>query len=234
VLDDELTCRTRCVIFDFDGPLCKLFGGYPAHEVARVMVGHLGELGLPVPAVDDLDDPHAILRATAAGHRAPGGAGSPAGPAVVELESRLTAEEVRAAASAVPTPHADDLVRTLAADGLTLAVASNNTPLAVERYLRSRGLAELFGRHIHGRRPDPSLMKPDPDSVRRVLQSTGINSAHCLMIGDAVSDHTAARRAGVPFLGFAPDDRRAEALRGAGVEGVLRSMEAVDQKLRHM
>jgi phosphoglycolate phosphatase-like HAD superfamily hydrolase len=47
------------------------------------------------------------------------------------------------------------------------------------------------------------------------------------MIGDAPSDLGAARAAGVAFLGYAPDDAADDALRAAGAEQVVRSLEEV-------
>ena len=48
-----------------------------------------------------------------------------------------------------------------------------------------------------------------------------------LMIGDTPSDFLAAREAGVPFLGYARNERKEKALRGAGATRVVNSLEPV-------
>ncbi|MCC3653135.1 HAD family hydrolase [Streptomyces sp. S07_1.15] len=263
-----LLASVKCVLFDFDGPVCDLFARHPAPAVADTMRARLRRLrpaarpapvtataagapgspgspgssgtahgtrgsglaGLPgVPDVPATRDPHALLHALALGAGAPGGPGGPPGPAarsgiVAELERLLAAEEIRAAASAEPTPYADELVQRLHATGHALAVTTNNTAGAAEAYLERRGLAELFRPHIHGRVTEPWLLKPDPDCLHRALRSTGHDAAMAVMIGDSTADLLAARAAGVRFLGYARDETRWRRLRDAGAGSVVTSL----------
>ncbi|WP_423509349.1 HAD family hydrolase [Streptomyces xinghaiensis] len=258
-----LLASVKCVLFDFDGPVCDLFARHPAPDVADTMRARLRRLrpaarpapvtaaaagasgsaggspgtahgtpgsGLPgVPDVPATRDPHALLHTLAFGAGAPGGPDDPSDPAarsgiVAELERLLAAEEVRAAASAEPTPYADELVQRLHATGHALAVTTNNTAGAAEAYLERRGLAELFRPHIHGRVTEPWLLKPDPDCLHRALRSTGHDAAMALMIGDSTADLLAARAAGVRFLGYARDETRRRRLRDAGAESVVTSL----------
>lgn len=174
----ELVGSAKCVLFDFDGPLCSLF------------------------------------------HRHGGAPWAPGVPGSDE-------EELRAAPHAYPTPYADRLVRTLAATGYRLAVVTDKSPQAVERYLAGRRLDALFAGHVHGREPDAPHPKPDPHCLLRALESTGTHAHDALLIGDAPADVTAAGKAGVPFLGYAPDERRATALREAGAEHITESLREV-------
>jgi phosphoglycolate phosphatase-like HAD superfamily hydrolase len=52
------------------------------------------------------------------------------------------------------------------------------------------------------------------------------------MIGDTPSDFLAAREAGVPFLGYARNERKEKALREAGAGMMVGSLELVLQTLR--
>ncbi|NJP69078.1 HAD family hydrolase [Streptomyces spiramenti] len=206
----KLFAHTECVIFDFDGPLCSLFAVRTASSVAERLRTLADEHQLPVPATDD---PHAVLRAAAASH--PGSAASRL------LEEELTREEVHAAATARPTTGAAALVHALSGRGRRLAVASNNSALAVSAYLGVSGLAGQFHDHVHGRAGEVALLKPHPDVVHRALCSTGAPPDRSLMIGDTPTDLAAAKAAGVAFLGFAPDRQRAEQLHAAGAEYVV-------------
>ncbi|WP_320778878.1 HAD family hydrolase [Streptomyces sp. CRN 30] len=223
----RLIDAAEVVIWDFDGPICRLFAGYPAGQVAADLIAWLergGRGGLPAAAGPDRDDPHAVLRAVGRRQSAPG--------LVAELEERLTQDELRAAVSAWPTPYADPLIRTWTAVGARPAVATNNSPRAVKRYLESRGLLGCFGPHIYGRTRELGSLKPAPDTLLRALRARDVDPSAALFIGDAATDHEAARQAGVPFLGYARDERKRELLRDAGAEAVVDSLEPLLRLVR--
>jgi beta-phosphoglucomutase-like phosphatase (HAD superfamily) len=209
--------RARCVLFDFDGPVAHLFGRHPAFRIADALRRRAEELGLPASELRGVSDPLRVLRIAAGLDRS--------GRIASQLEERLSREEVRAAATAPPTPYADRLVRSLVGSGRQIAITTNNSARAAAAYLERRNLGRHFGPHVHGRATDPALLKPHPDCLRRAMVSTGTAAADCLMIGDSPADFVAADSAGVPFLGYARNDRKAEALRRAGAEHVVRSLE---------
>ncbi|MGI5482068.1 HAD family hydrolase [Streptomyces lavendofoliae] len=113
-----------------------------------------------------------------------------------------------------PTPYADPLVRTLAAVGTGLAVVGGASPAAVRAYLAGRGLAGCFGARVYG-------------DLGTALVSLGARPAASLLIGATPGEVTAAREAGVAFLGYGRDERGAEPLRRAGARWVLPSLEPV-------
>ncbi|MHC0429585.1 HAD family hydrolase [Streptomyces sp. O3] len=217
----ELIARARSVLFDFDGPVCRLFAGHRAHAVADSLLAWLAEhrlLDLLTEEERRGDDPHIVLRAVGR---------HPDAALVAALEDRLTEEELYAAPTALPTPYADRLIQTWRATGVGLAVASNNSPRVVDRYLRSRGLLDCFTGGVHGRTSHPRLLKPDPDCLHRALATLGTPPSEALMIGDTPTDLLAAREAGVAFLGYGRDDFREKRLRAAGARHVVGSLDLV-------
>ncbi|CAM5342298.1 HAD superfamily hydrolase (TIGR01509 family) OS=Streptomyces albaduncus OX=68172 GN=FHS32_004053 PE=4 SV=1 [Streptomyces griseoloalbus] len=217
----------RVVLWDFDGPVCRLFAGHSAERVARDLVEWLegqGLHGLLAESERESLDPHAVLRAVDRRH--------PGSDLVTELEERLTQEELKAAASARPTPYADPLVRTWTAVGARLAITTNNSPQVVKEYLTSRGLLECFAPHVYGRTQELLHLKPHPHCVHRALNATGAAPSTALMIGDTPSDYQAARAAGVPFLGYARNERKNKVLRDAGAETIVDSLEPVLKLVR--
>ncbi|MFJ7948213.1 HAD family hydrolase [Streptomyces sp. NPDC096354] len=202
-----LFASAKYVLFDFDGPVCDLFSGHTAKRVAEALAGELGLRGVDPAGVSEPvgeRDPLAVLQAVARLYADP--------DLVGYLERRLTAEEVIATESAEATPGAELLIHTLRDEGYVLAVTTNNSATAVNRYLAGRGMADCFGRHVHGRVPDPALLKPHPHCLRRALESTGSAAADALMIGDSRADREAAQTLGIPFIGYAKNHRKWEAL----------------------
>ena len=223
----ELITGARVVLWDFDGPICRLFAGHTSERVATELVEWLEGRGLhgllTEPERESLD-PHNVLRAVDRRH--------PNSDLVDELEERLTQEEFRAASSAWPTAYADVVIRTWTALGARPAIATNNSPLVVREYLESRGLLSCFAPHVYGRTKELSHLKPHPHCLRQALNAMGAAPADALMIGDTPSDHEASVEAGVPFLGYARNDRKAKLLRESGATVLVDSLEPVLQLLR--
>ncbi|GAA1938872.1 HAD family hydrolase [Streptomyces durmitorensis] len=223
----ELIKRARFVLFDFDGPICRLFAGHSAERIASDQVRWLEERGLRGLLTEEEraePDPHAVLRAVDRRH--------PGSDLVAELEERLTQQELTAVASAWPTQYADPLIMTWHAMGPRLAVTTNNSPRAVNRYLEGRGLDHCFDPHIYGRTQDLHLLKPHPHCINRALSAMGAAPSAALMIGDAPTDYEAALAAGVDFLGYARNERKAKLLKKAGAACVVSSLEPVLKVLR--
>ncbi|MGW5868932.1 HAD family hydrolase [Streptomyces sp. NPDC055239] len=225
----ELVVRARFVLFDFDGPICQLFAQHKAERIAAGMLRGLAERGLRGLLSDEMQaeaDPQVVMRAVAARH--------PGSDLITEIEEQLTLEELTATGTAYPTPYADPVIQTWVNADTRLAITTNNSARAVTRYLESRNLMRCFAPHVYGRTQNLDLLKPHPHCITRALSAMGAAPSTALMIGDAPTDHEAAARAGVSFLGYARSDHKEELLRAAGVrpEHIVRSLEPVLKILR--
>lgn len=218
-----------CVLFDFDGPICRLFpqgSSRPLADELRRLLAASGVTDVLTDAERTGKDPHLVLRAV---HRAAARAQVRRRFADVDLahlvgrlEAAVTVGELAAVRVAWPTPDADEFIGRLAGRGLSLAVVTNNSPLAAETYLGERGLAGHF-EAIQGRTADPGLMKPHPDVVRRALESLGRAPQDAVMIGDTPTDFLAAERAGVRFIGYGRNAVKRARMRDAGAKVVVGS-----------
>lgn len=106
----------EAVLFDFDGPVCSVFDGYPAQQIteelrklARDVRGDLS------PALIGASSPHDLLLA-AAGDRDLAGL----------LEDALQKAEMSAVQTALPTPGAAESLAACSDSGRIVAVVSNN------------------------------------------------------------------------------------------------------------
>ncbi|WP_039933011.1 HAD family hydrolase [Streptomyces viridochromogenes] len=222
-----LLAGARGVLFDFDGPICRLFpedGSRPIADELRDVIDAFGAGHVLGEAERADKDPHVVLRAV---HER----GGPALRGLLsDLEGRVTAGELAAAERVAAqekwhTPYVDALIRTLSGRGARLAVVTNNSPLAAEAHLDRRGLLRYFTT-VQGRRPDdPGLMKPHPDVLSRALRELRLGPEDAVMIGDTGTDVRAAARAGVDFIGYGRDERKIDALRRAAAAMVITSYE---------
>ncbi|MDQ0367983.1 HAD superfamily hydrolase (TIGR01509 family) [Catenuloplanes indicus] len=152
-------------------------------------------------------------------------------PALTRMvEDALCAAELRAAGGAVPTPFARELIMAAHRTGRRTAIVSNNSAAACTAYLTAHGL-ERFVHPIVGRAyADPARMKPDPAPVLAAMRELDAEPGECVLIGDSVSDVTAARRAGVAAIAYANKPGKAGRLAAADVvvHGIDRIVAAVE------
>ncbi len=219
IVDDlaRILAHARAVLFDFDGPVCSVFDGYPAHqiteelrELARDFRGDLS------PALAEASSPHDLLLAAT---------GNPDLAGL--LEDALQKAEMTAVQTALPTPGAAESLAACNDGGRLVAVVSNNYAGAVVDYLSRHGLAELV-HHVEGRdASDPALMKPSPHLLERAICALGVQPERCVFIGDQATDIEAALAAGTPTIGYANKPGKADSLAVAGADVVIGTMVSV-------
>ncbi len=200
------------VIFDFDGPMCHVFAGYPAADVAEDLRQHLYQAGWdPDHEMPLSSDPLQVLAEV---HRT--------APQYAQyVEDRLQVSERRAIGSATQAPGIREVLRHLAEAGIPVAVASNNSSGAIEQWLAIQELDDLVG-PVVGRHPtNVELMKPNPWSLLRACDGLGIAPVQCVFIGDSVTDAQAAQAVGTPFLALADKAHKAESFAEAGYVMVI-------------
>ena len=98
---------------------------------------------------------------------------------------------------------ADLVVRTLAARGTRLAVASNSSRRMVDQMLRAVQLAPMFGDRIASR-DDVVTGKPAPDVYLHAAGLLNARSEECLAVEDSVVGVAAAHAAGMTVVAFRP------------------------------
>lgn len=144
----ETLANARVILFDFDGPVCDVFAGVPAPEVARELTALLSaEDEAAGVKASRTDDPIEVLRIA---HEA----GTELGQ---KIEQALTAAEVRAVAVAGrPTPGAAEALQAARAAGRGVAVVGDNSAECVRVFLELHGLEEYVTK-IVGRPPSSRI-----------------------------------------------------------------------------
>lgn len=212
----ELLAGTGPLLLDFDGPVCSVFAGYPAPEVAAELLKLLRNNGIDLPeAVATEPDPLEVVRWT-------GRLGKP--ELTRTVDDALRAAELRAVPSAAPTPYAHDAIKAARQAGKPVAIISNNSAEAIAAYLTLHGLTAQVVTVIGRAYGQPELMKPNPEPVRRAVAALGTDPGACVLVGDSITDVEAALAAGVPCVGYANKPGKDSRLAAAGAHAVVTSM----------
>ncbi|MFY1588417.1 HAD family hydrolase [Micromonospora sp. WMMD734] len=211
------------VLLDFDGPVCSIFAGYPAPQVAAELVEVLRRRGVDVPP--DLagePDPLEVLRRTGAA----GNYGT-----TCAVEDALCAAERRAVETAEPTPYGREVIVAAQQAGMPVAAVSNNSAGAVSAYLAAHRLAGYVSPVVGRAYADPDRMKPNPEPILQAVRALGQLPARCVLVGDSLSDIEGARAAGVAVIGYASRPSKVDAFRLAGAGAVVTSMGEIAEVL---
>ncbi|WP_245194864.1 HAD family hydrolase [Kitasatospora phosalacinea] len=211
------------VLLDFDGPVCSVFAGFPAPEVAQRLRRGLLAAGEQVPAPTETEaDPLALLRLIA-------GARPDLAAATDRALATLETEAVRIGR---PNAGGESVLHACARTGRSVSVVSNNASVAIEAYLTDRGLdgyvTGVFGRVLG----DPSSMKPSPRLLLKAMDAVGSKPEECIFIGDAARDVEAGEAAGVPTIGYANKPGKDARLAAAGAVVIVDSMHLIAKALQ--
>jgi phosphoglycolate phosphatase-like HAD superfamily hydrolase len=210
----SLVSQARYLLIDFDGPICAVFAGHPAPQVAAQLRERLIERGVTIPpTAAGHDDPLEVFRISATANRDK-----------ADLAHQLLTElELDAIQSAEPTPCSAELLAVASAHAQSVAIVSNNSAMSINAYLRAHRISDRVTL-IAGRVVDPSRMKPDPFLVYEAIIGLSEVAERGVMIGDSVSDIQAAHAARVPAIGYANRPVKHSRLANAGADAITTSI----------
>ena len=199
----EALDRAEALLLDFDGPMAQLMPPPRNRQAADLVRQALGD-EVPVGLADSTD--HIALLAY------PGISDE----ARTRAEQAATEFEVECARTCAPATWLSGLLAYARRRDLPLAVVTNNSPQAVRAFLARPGIGALI-EVICGRTAGTiGQLKPDPRFLLDALSGVGVGAPAAVFIGDSVSDVHAGQAAGIPVVGYAKNQSRAESLRAAG------------------
>jgi HAD superfamily hydrolase (TIGR01509 family) len=207
--------RTQAVLLDFDGPVCSVFAGYPATQIAEELSALIQDaLGQLPQVITDANGPHEVLAASA----------SFGDDLWRRVEEALQAAEIKAVESATATPGVDAFLSVCNASDRPVAIVSNNCEASVRAYLDHAGLASQI-QHIEARDPaHVDRMKPSPFLLQQAAGALRVHPEQTVLIGDQVSDIQAAMAAGAGSVGYANKPGKSVDLAAAGANAVVEDM----------
>jgi beta-phosphoglucomutase-like phosphatase (HAD superfamily) len=219
----QIIAATRHLLLDFDGPVCSVFAGTPAPQVAKQLRDTLTTAGVALPGeAEDQDDPLEVFRAVA----------RVSDQDAALAQQVLTTLEVRAVKTARPTRGSADLIVTAHRTGRTVTIVSNNSGAAITAYLADHRLTDYIKEVVARDDHDQDRMKPSPYRVREAVDLLGAELDECAFVGDSPNDVLAGHLAGVPVIGYANKPGKADALNRVRAATVTTSLAEITTALR--
>ncbi|WP_067879572.1 HAD family hydrolase [Nocardia vermiculata] len=205
----DLLTSHRCLLLDFDGPICSVFSGITSREA----VDYLGkQLDTPLPsAISETTDPFDVL-----------GFAEKLGPSTAaRIERAFARVEREAMAVSHPTPGAAELIRRASHRGYTVAVVSNNSASAIAAYLDDRDLHRDISGIFARTSADLTALKPSAYLLNLAMRTLSTTAEHTVFVGDSTTDIQAARAARVSSIAFANRPEKIDRLAAHGPDAVI-------------
>jgi HAD superfamily hydrolase (TIGR01509 family) len=150
-----------------------------------------------------------------------------------ELSDRVTAAHLSLYATywdrLRPLPGARDLLRTCAARGWRVVLASSASRDELTALRRALDADDVI--HAATSASDADASKPEPDILEKAVEAGGMSADRAVLVGDSVWDVIAARRAGIPCVGLLCGGTSAAELREAGAVEIYDDPAALCSKL---
>ena len=215
---DAILTGARCLIFDFDGPVCDLAGAMPADTAERLRRVVLAG-GIEAPADSDPFD----LLASVAGHSSGLGAA---------LDAELTSIELGAVAHATGPGYVHEALAACRDSGRASAVIGRQSAEAVRTYLAKHGLSDQTACVIAQGSYPPGHLQTVAHLVEDSIGALGATPAECTLITASPVGIDAAHGLGAQIIGYArmPADR--EHLADAGAACIIPSLADLTLRLR--
>lgn len=216
---DAMLSSARCLIFDFDGPICDLSGAMPTDALERlrgIVITERAEA--PADSADPFD-----LLASMAGH-------SPTLGAVLDAE--LTSIELGAVAQATVPGYVHEALAACRDSGRTSAVIGRQAADAVRTYLAKHGLSDQTACVIAPGSYPPGHLQTMTHLLEDAIGALEATPAECAFITGSPAGIDAAHGVGVQPIGYArtPSDR--EHLADAGATCIIPSLADLTLRLR--
>jgi phosphoglycolate phosphatase len=186
--------RFDAVLFDLDGTLIET-----APDLTNALNHALHKAGRPPIKVSDVrpmigDGARALLQRGLAA----------TGPAPTEAELDRWFTDLleyyweHVADDSHPFPGVVELLETMRATGLKLAVCTNKPFGLSKKLFEDLDMDHLFDAVVGG--DSLSVKKPDPGHILGTLEAIGVAADKAVMVGDSGNDVNAAKNAGIPVV----------------------------------
>jgi len=213
----------RLVMFDLDGTLIDT-----APEIADAVNDTLAQCGLPLVSHQQVRDwighgTRTLLIAALASVQGRTVQEIGADPDLPRIAGIFDGHyQNRCGSSSQPYPHVVEVLDSLRAHGVHLAVVTNKEGRYTDTVLRAHQFDKRFDLVISG--DTLATKKPDPAGIAHCLAHCAVTAEHALFVGDSSIDAATARNAGVPVWLLPYGYNMGQAIEACGPDRVIPDM----------
>jgi beta-phosphoglucomutase-like phosphatase (HAD superfamily) len=190
---DDILARTRHLLLDFDGVVCRLYAAHPPSLGADRLRALLSAHRVPIPeAITATADPLALLSFAATISQ----------ELAEQADAELTDCELGAVASAQPIGYVHDVIASARESGRTVTVISTCSARAVNAYLERTSLANLAGLGV-GRTPHDPASTSVPSLIGRAAALLDTDAGACAVLAASADALAAALKTGAAVIAYA-------------------------------
>ena len=216
----------RLVMFDLDGTLIDT-----APEIADAVNDTLAQCGLPLVSQQQVRDwighgTRTLLIAALASVQGRTVQEIGADPDLPRIAGIFDGHyQQRCGSSSQPYPHVVEVLDSLRAHGVHLAVVTNKEGRYTDTVLCAHQFDQRFDLVISG--DTLASKKPDPAGIAHCLAHCAVTAAQALFVGDSSIDAATARNAGVPVWLLPYGYNMGQAIEACGPDRVIPDMRAL-------
>jgi HAD superfamily hydrolase (TIGR01549 family) len=220
------------VIFDLDGTL--VLSPHPYGEMRREVVKIAMSYGVPSGDLDLHRTIAGLLQDAAGSMERIGRPVTDRYRFEAAVNQRLDEIELATLPNTRERAGAGDLLRALKERGFRIGLLTRSSAAYARQALQNTRLSSYI--EAMGTRTDVGPVKPDPESMRRVLHALGVQPHRAAYVGDHPMDAQCATAAGVRFYGVLPETpgalgTEADRFRAAGANAIAKDLAEVGRQL---
>ncbi|HVP23032.1 MAG TPA: HAD family hydrolase [Conexivisphaerales archaeon] len=212
--------QVRAALFDLDGTLVEFRVDYNLGR--RMIIEYARGKGYDMEGQTETRNMHDIIE-----HYARIGdekAHADVKKYAYDLMERL---ELEGAATTKPFPDTLPTLETLRGAGLKMGIVTNSARKPVELVMKRYPLGRFFD--VVTTRDDVTVIKPDPGIVQHTIDTLGVASNECFLVGDAPGDMMAAKSLRIVAVGIPRGSATREALIEAGPDYVIDTLRSLPE-----
>lgn len=199
MIKDKLIGRTT-YIFDFDGTLFHLFTTFDFDNELKMLDKEFKRLGFKFPNTWNPFEAFKVANDNTNPNKE---------EALIFSDRLLTDCELRYIDLGYPVKGAIRLLKYLYENNYKIAIASNNSPLAIKKFIDK--YLNGYDIPVIGRiGTKPELLKPNTYMLDELLKITGSTKGEAVFFGDHPRDRECAIACGIEFIPVCPADYKME------------------------
>lgn len=222
-ITDKMILPPKAIIFDLDGTLIRSSVNFAKFRTR--LMEYIEEKGGDISRYDRTGTTISIISEFEDEMRSKGREEKDIHRYLDEIDSIINEIELEKIEETRPIPGAHSILQRLRDRDIRIGILTRGCAEYAEKAVEIAGLRRYIDALASRDRKSGIEPKPDPSSVRHVLELLGVEPEETIMIGDYSIDFDCAVNSNIRFFGIASSERSLVNLRSCGCSEIVSSLE---------